>query len=191
MNLISFKFKGSRRYVHGTDMIEKVFQKVDDIDHFNIRIQKMTSNNLILKEEESESPVAKIDIKTHSGITRKFHYDESDENVVGRYEYDEAEVVKKAVLDFDEESIQMNFNDKYSWVENIVALHKRLLNEAISNEVKWLFVGLELKSLEGLKKLSSDNVFTISISKKLRLKLIQSNIYLDNILIGQIKFSSI
>lgn len=190
---IDFKFKGTRTYVHGTDMIHEFLNRVEDVEFLNIRILKITDQNLRLITESfsDNSPIASIKIKNKNGDLLNYHYISSGNDAKGRYAYNEESVVDNSSIESSELQIIMNYNTKYTWVENVVALHKFMLNKKISNEVKWLFVGLEINNLPKMNALTSDSVLKLNVSKKLGYKLIQSDIKIDDVVIGNIKFSSL
>jgi hypothetical protein len=187
--VLKFQFKGDRDYVHGTDMLNKFLDVYEDISNFSIRIKKITNRNLrILQEVSNEIIVATIVVEKKTGLNKTFFLVEADSNAEGRYPYNERELVSCSTIDDRQETITMTLKPSYTLIENIVALHKKLVTKLISSDLKWLFVGMEMKQIPNISK--SDQA-TIKIEKKLGTKLIKSSVWINKNNIGSIRFSAI
>uniref|UniRef100_UPI003A90FDF3 hypothetical protein n=1 Tax=Gelidibacter japonicus TaxID=1962232 RepID=UPI003A90FDF3 len=96
---------------------------------------------------------------------------------------------ESAEIDSESEVATIKYSNTYNLVENIVALHKKLVNQIISSDVKWLFVELKL-NLSSLELLKGD-LIAIRIKRKLGFKLVESIISINKVDLGVIRFSSI
>jgi len=190
MKLLEFEFKGERDYVHGTDMVNKFLNLFQNADSLSIKIRKITTENLYLVKEINDSKlVASLVLNSGENNSEKFYLVESGTEAKGRYPYNEEELVESAQIDLDSETVEMKTDNSYTLVENIVALHKKLVTKAISSDVKWLFVELKLNLIP--KKMEKNDSLSINIEKKLGVKLVESGILFNNKNIGFIRFSSI
>ena len=187
--IIDFQFKGNRDYVHGTDMINKYLSNKSGVESLSVQIKKMTSNNLrITSDSDNQVVVAEFNIQLNNQKTEKDYLVETEHEASGRYEYDEEGLVSEAQIKKDEKSISMQSDNSYTFIENVVALHKKLVSTIISDEVKWLFVGLDLTEIP---KIENSTKLLLSVMKNLGTKLVQSKIAINGKEIGTIKFSSI
>ncbi len=190
MKLLEFEFKGDRKYVHGTDMINKFLDTVQGYNSLSIQIRKITTKNLYVVEASNNLPlVANISLNVEGGSIEKYYLVESDQDAKGRYSYNEEKLVESAEIDSESEVATIKYSNTYSLVENIVALHKKLVNQIISSDVKWLFVELKL-NLSSLELLKGD-LIAIRIKRKLGFKLVESIISINKVDLGVIRFSSI
>jgi hypothetical protein len=185
---IDFQFKGNRNYVHGTDMVNKYLSNKSGVKSFSIQIKKMTSKNLRITNNAVDQVVVSEFIIQNNNKMEKDYFVETEVEASGRYDYDEEALVSEAQIKQDEKSISMDSNNSYTFIENVVALNKKLVTRLISDEVKWLFVGLELTEIPIVK---DDAKLLLSVIKNLGTKLVQSKIALNEKEIGTIKFSSI
>jgi len=189
---IEFKFKGSRNYIHGTDMLNKSIDLVlsKPNDKVDFRIIKMSDNNLILTNEnvlkEQKDFIATI-IFDNNEVKEKYFFVEATK-AIGRYDYDEDSNAKLAGKDLNQKTIELsNCELKYTNIEIIVALTKALHNKIIDNRTKWVFVGFT-SNLE-LLRVKIEKI-KIRLMKNFNNKLTINEIIINEQLIGQIKFSS-
>ena len=125
-------FKGDRTYLHGTDMLDALCGIAPDLRNISLKIQKI-----------AEDPVAAVGLPD-DGINRRdlvaiLAADENGSRIEiglepapsgklpGRYAYDEAGVIAAATFAPAEKTAQMPRNPEHSFIEQLVALQKALL----------------------------------------------------------------
>jgi len=139
--LIKFKFKGNRNYVHGSDIFNNITALLKE-DEFtlDLSIRKVSTSYCVLKQQAEDGDVVTSIIKTNSG---QYVLVNGNESVTERYEFDEENLVANASI--DNTLISMDSNTHFTLIENVIALTKKL-NYSLEPEVdgKWLFGQLKL-----------------------------------------------
>lgn len=145
---LNLKYKGSRNYIHGSDIfmaatnffleqngyIKRLAFKSFARNQLKISFDEPLSNDRALGYGILSSPLG----------NKKFFLIETGQSVTERYPYDENEVLDGSQI-FDA-YIENSTPNKYSTIENIIALTKKL-NNHLSPEIsgKWLFGQLDVK----------------------------------------------
>lgn len=178
---IKFKFKANRNYIHGSDIFNNVSAFLDSEEYIkDISFRKFTNKHCILKSKENldEKAICKI-------ITNKSSYVliETNEAVNTNYEFDEDGLVNSALIIGN--NIRMDLHDKYSLIENIIALTKKL-NYYIEPivEGKWMFGQLKLSQI---LPLSLKNI-QITSTRRISNKFSENEINIDGKIYGKILF---
>ena len=187
-----FKFKENRRYVHGPDIFYAVSRYIEKIEGKKPGIIKLVSKHIT--EHQLYVSETALDNKTVQSLVnysiddlnKKLFIYESDVEVTDIKEYDESDIVEHSEIE-GFTGIIKNYS-RYSVAEISVAVLKEICNLSISNEVKWVFVGLELDSR--IEENTTKQV-KIVLTKNLGTKMVVSDIYLDSDCVGQLKFSSL
>jgi len=176
--MIYFKFKADRNYLHGTDIFNQVSELLGDENILDISFRSTTDRQCFLSEEKC-GPVVAV-IKTQS---KTLYLIESDVTIDNRYDFDEDGLVVNAIINGDKISMQLDEN--YSYIENIVALTKKLnnsLNKPSSG--KWLFgqykSEFDHRNFKGLLEVES--------SKRIKSRFSENLIYLNGELKSKIMF---
>lgn len=185
---LKFCFKGNRNYVHGTDMFNNLINILGkDIINIDFMIYKKTDKNIILSDSKaklSDNVIFKF-LYLKKGQEKLVYGLETDEKLNCRYDYDEESIVKVAKIDIPNKSIILDKKTKYSFIENVVAINKYLLNSLfIDKKGKWYFTRIQLKGISK-EYLPLKLVFKNSFN----LKLTKTEILTDNKKIGYIYFS--
>lgn len=191
MNLC-FKFKGNRDYVHGTDIyntvIERIKHELCEISSFDISFHGISRTNIRLLENKPEDKNIKFIVKynNHENDTKVLFGVENDIEILERYPYPEENIYRQSELSSDNKSIELNNKTGFSFIENIVALNKHMLEQLFKNiNGKWFFTRLQLKRLS-----SNDNDYIKLLFKhNMNFKLTKSEIFVNNIAVGYIYFS--
>jgi len=176
--MIYFEFKADRNYLHGTDMFNKVSELLGDEHILDISFRSTTDRQCLLSEEKSGHVIAII--KTQS---RTLYLIESDVTIDNRYDFDEDDLVVSSIVNGDKISMQLDEN--YSYIENVVALTKKL-NNCLDKPAsgKWLFgqyrSELDHRSFKGLLEIKS--------SKRIKSRFSENLIYLNGELKSKIMF---
>jgi len=181
----TLKFKGNRKYLHGTDLynffIKKNFKDIKIQFKKKIRFQpkiNIFKNNKKLKNENC------LIQYNNNGKLTKLILTESKKKIKKKYDYDETGMYKNFKL-FKQSAI-CNFKTHFSTIDVLVALNKLYNNERV-RKTKWYFVKLKLiKALdENFKK-----KFKIKIKKNISNKFTIMNIFKNKKKIGEIEYIS-
>ena len=188
----NFKFKGSRDYVHGTDIYKAFYDYClrgvgAGFESMQISFHDVMRNNLELVAEcEDEEIKVLISATRKDGSKQKFYLMESDDAPTGRYAYDEDAVVNGWTLEEDGLSaILENPSSEYTTIESLVALNKAFLTKLHQPDGKWLFARLKIKGF--LPVHCGPIRLTTNASSNLRL--VRSKIEIDGQSFGEIYFS--
>lgn len=187
-------FKGNRTYIQGPDIFNEMVKyfinnKVTDC-HFTIH--KMSMNNegtvyFTTSLEEFKTITQPPHATGSLNVDGKKYWaavlfkDEQLENTV-RVPYDEQLLIEKCHL--SEESILLRERSPYTFIETIVSMQKKLLHTLYPHKNKWLFTKLFLtESITDYKNI------TISFRKNFNFKLVKSDIFINDALVGEVYFS--
>lgn len=197
---LDFCFKGGRTYIHGTDMFNKVLSSFsdDNFDRVSLSIHKMATNQLIMVDSEEKAKLA----KTHpmiaqisfvgNSVGRHIVYLlETNNSVDCRYDYDEDSITEKAKIT-DLEVIELSAPYEFSFIEVLVALNKKLLQEKYPDvKGKWVFSRIRLNSYPFNKE--EVEKIHLRFRKNLGFKLTETEIFINQVpeRIGTINFSLI
>jgi hypothetical protein len=151
---LEFCFKGSRSYVHGTDIYNKVIEKLKD-EILNEKIDlsfhgiAKTNIDLVTQKPENEE-LLKFAIRfTKKNNERDVLYAvENGKNIECRYEYPEEDICKLSSLGLDNQEVKLESDSSYTFVENSVALNKYLLENLFPDaNGKWYFTRFQLNKI--------------------------------------------
>ena len=185
----NLKFKGSRNYLHSTDIINIVTVKLSDI--IEGYIEKLTLRKFSKKQMNIQLtlPPIKTEIfgkgKWHvnSNLIKEFWLTNEDELITQRNDCNEDKILKDSIID-DNEIIIKTKND-YNCIDNIVALTKKLSYELSPiKKNKWVFgqIDLNKKLPKHWKTISIKNNFIIES------KFCKFDIKIDKSFYGKITF---
>jgi len=195
---LNFKFKGSRTYVHGTDIFNLISKEIKkkgygQIDNINVSFHSIIKNQvncfLFNDEEEVEANITTDSLFKFKckGLNYKVILEESQNKVRERYEYPDQDIISSCSIDRDEKTIDLLNYAKFSNIEKIVAMNKALLETVLNDAAgKWYFTKLKLTN--DFEKDSYDR-YSVKLVKNMNYKLTKSAIYLDGISCGFIYFS--
>ena len=189
--LPDFRFKGGRTYIHGTDLLQSVTQFLEAetggyLTEMSFRLFGDRQCAIMFSSPESSETRVICQGRWYYSETVsdvKFWVVEQGEPVCGRYEFDEDSLCAGAELSGD--TILRPFNSKFSTIENIVALTKKLHNERLSiTNGKWVFGQIVLT--QRLPE-SSDKI-AIQNYQNIKNRFSRNHILLDGQNIGEIRF---
>lgn len=195
---LQFKFKGGRRYVHGTDIYTTVVEKLKgglDIVDIDLSFHKIITSQLKgellpadVKSGNTESPAAIFKFKTARSETFIVRLFETGKAVTDEYPYDEDTIVDAAVTDPEGKNIELSTPLPYRTIEKVVALNKGLLNKLFTDSGKWYFT-----RITAFKDIETEQLSTIKITleKNIGSKITKSLIEFDNRPVGYIYFSKV
>ncbi|MBK2094774.1 hypothetical protein IB680_03680 [Francisella philomiragia] len=150
---LKFCFKGSRDYVHGTDIFNELKNCFDDsLNHENtmldLSFHGVAKKNLDIIEGVVPSAKGVIKFLDRSNNRKTYSLVENKNDIDCRYEYPESKIVMLCKVNFDAQLVSLDEYTSFSFIENIVALNKSLL-ESLFGKVsgKWYFTRLQLKRM--------------------------------------------
>lgn len=189
--LPDFRFKGGRTYIHGTDLFQSVTQFLETrksgyLKEMSFRL--FGDRQCAILFSAPDSPDARIICQgrwhvSQEGLDVKFWVVEQGASVSDRYEFDEGGLCSGAEI--SEDKILRPFDSKFSMIENIVALTKRLHSEKLPlTEGKWVFGQIILN--ERLPECSGQ--IQIENYQNIKDRFSRNRIVLDGRLVGDIRF---
>lgn len=188
---LEFCFKGSRIYVHGTDIFNKVIEvlkneiKNEKIDLSFHGVAKTNMNLVAEKPENDELLKFAIKFTNDSGNKDVLYAVENGIGIECRYEYPEGDICKLSTLDLENQKVVLNKESSYTFVENSVALNKYLLENLFPNaNGKWYFTRFQLNKIP-------ENIYPLKLELKanFNFKLTKTEIFIDDESVGFIYFS--
>lgn len=191
---VQFCFKGTRNYIHGTDIFDKCLALVSGSDGVPERVDM--SIHSIIRNQLAVVPMnvtkGKFQVNftcVTAGEARTVYLMETDEPVNCRYSYEEDDIVKMAVIDQTAPSISVAGLPEFSFIEKAVALNKALLTAIYKNTPgKWYFTRIKLHDISFIDK-TGDIDMKVALRRNLDFKITDSIVSVEGKDIGNIYFS--
>ena len=194
---IFFKLKGSRDYVQGADIFDKILVFVNAFfgnypTMINGNFYKLLQyNGLFSLYSDTESHKQENCYAYFSIYFDQARYQVNVSRAGSRVsiseEYDEDEVLNGIIIENDKAN--MLVKQSYSYMEQIVAMTKKLHFIIYPNtNGKWLFTKISLKGVVN-PTLFIDKTLLIEAKKNFHNKLTQNAIYLEDRYLGDIWYS--
>jgi hypothetical protein len=188
---LTFRFKGSRDYVHGTDMFNQTLawlhetgvepREIDFAFH-RIARRQITA---IPGAAEGLEPVAVCNF-TAAGERQRVVLVERDAPVTDRYPYPEDEIVSAMEVDASARRGVLRGRVDYSDVELAVAMTKALHQRVFGPASKWLFVRARFPQYT---RQSQPAERSVAIVASFHGKLTRTEVAFDGAKAGEIHFS--
>ena len=154
---IKFQFKGSRNYIHGTDMFNTMmaaYTGEKSLSNIRFSVHGFVHKPLC----QLYSADTKDALNTVTDVRARCQFDkngatqwlvltenEDDTDLCERYEYDEEQLISLCRLDAD--SIVLTHKSPYSFIETIVAMNKHLHQQLFPEVIgKWIFTQIDLET---------------------------------------------
>lgn len=190
---LELKFKGERKYLHGSDFFNTLTQLSTELLGEAGFVEKLAFKSfaknacvLIDSKPSDETFVAHIRLKSNTRALRKEYWiQETSDSVTESYVFDEDSLVAPANIDLDSQSIILKERSSFSPIEEIIALTKSL-NYKVSPSIsgKWVFGQLDL-----LKPLRDDyQVLHIEMKSLIKNRFSVNEIKLDDDSVGTMRF---
>lgn len=186
---LDFEFKGERNYVHGSDIFNAVAkiarQEFNDGFVSLIAFRNIARHQCVLSFENRASMTAVATGRISAeGLLHPFWLFEREDEVVGRYPFDEEAIVGAADVRMEGKSISLQSDGSVTPIEYVIALTKRL-NYLIAPDVdgKWLFGQLNLVS-----PLVSEGAVRVVQKSMLHGRMSINEIWLGDVVVGDIRF---
>lgn len=188
---LEFCFKGSRTYIHGTDIFNKVIELLKNEiknEKIDLSFHGVAKTNMDLVDEKPcDEELLKFAFKyMDKEENRKILYGIENKIIVEcRYEYPEEDICEVATLDLENQKITLEKNTSYSFVENTVAVNKYLLENLFPDvNGKWYFTRFQLNKIP-------ENIYPLRLELRanFNFKLTKTEISINDESIGFIYFS--
>lgn len=185
-------FKGTRNYLQGPDIFNALIDSLQSfpevISNLDVSFHRLSSHQLQLCDEEPDScDLVAACRYTVGSLDKTVYLKETIESVVGSYLYDEDNVIDGLLIDEQKRSASLMTTSEYTMIETWVAMVKALHLRAFSgSKGKWLFVRAKFKEY---KKYHSPSINTVKISSSFGVKLTRTEVFRDDIKLGEIFFS--
>lgn len=192
---VIFRYKGKRDYIHGTDMFNEIFSVIHETNltnilfsvHDFIRPRSCEIYTTSIKEEITAIEGVKSRCQVNvDGETRWLALKENSMQTGdndSRYEYDENHVI--SLCELREESISLMGHSPFTFIETVVAMNKRLLEELFPDaNGKWVFTRIDLDFLS-----YADTNLCLNFKHNMNFRLVKSEIIEGGQKIGDIYFS--
>lgn len=187
---LNFCFKGSRDYVHGTDIFNELKNCFDNSFNYestmlDLSFHGVAKKNLDIIEGVVSDAKGIIKFLDRSNNRKTYSLVENKNDIDCRYEYPEKNIVNLSTVDFNTQVVSLEEYTSFSFIENIVALNKHLL-ESIFGKVsgKWYFTRLQLKRIPLV-----DYPVKLEFMSNFNFKLTKTEIFLNSESVGFIYFS--
>ena len=197
---ISFKLKGERTYVHGTDMYNSILTQLDQKHgsralgalRFTIHTRAEHQGILLLGDvgetaKKPENAVAEMNVSTPEGEIRSW-LTETGRPVTHRYPYDEDKILDLCQIEGTE--ITITGESDYTPIEIVVAMNKGLNNHLIDDaNTRWLFTRLQLE--RPLQPGDASSLRIALVSRFAGNRLTKAAIFANRQHLGHIYFSAV
>jgi len=198
--MVGFKFKGKRTYVHGTDIFQATLEFVlralgDYPSRLDGYLHHLLRNNALFCLHKDKA--IEKDDKLCAYFSLEFGDQkywvsvlDSGEPITSSREYDEANVVSLCSLAGD--VAVMAFKDAYTYIEQYVAMTKYLHSAVYPDATrkgKWLFTRIQLQNAIDPNLYSQATIMEVEFEQNFHNRLTRSSLRMNNTLIGYIFFS--
>ncbi|EAK0950613.1 hypothetical protein I4Q68_000734 [Campylobacter lari] len=189
---LKFDFKENRNYIQGPDIYNTILSIYGDniASNFELSFHNIAYNNLILTDTK---PDDLKDLRFICSFTAKdslvyclYGIDNQFSKPTFSRSYPEENITKNTTINHNEKSIILNNASNFTYMEEIVALNKHLMNNIFPQiQGKWYFTKLQLQNIP----LEKSYPIKIVFKSNFNFLIIKSEIYFDNKLLGFIYFS--
>lgn len=189
---LEFCFKGSRAYVHGTDIYNKVIELLENNmknEKIDLSIHGVAKTNMdLISIKPDNEDLLKFAFKfiNNDGNKNILYAVENNKEINCRYAYPEENICNLSELFLNEEKVFLEKNTSYTFVENCVALNKYLLENLFPDaDGKWYFTRFQLN------KVPREDVYPVRLELKanFNFKLTKTEIFIGDESMGYIFFS--
>ncbi len=194
---LSVSYKGSRNYVHGTSVYEKISAYIESsLPEHSVGSFRMVIHDFAVKQCELHYVIDPmilkkpehgcIEISTSTGI--RGWLVESDDEIIDRIPFPEEVICAKCKIG-EEASVSVSSNMPFQPIEILVAMTKHLhISKYSEDNGKWVFVRLELDRL--LREEDASHM-CVRIEQNIGTRLTKSLVLSGNEKIGEIYFSMV
>lgn len=187
---LQFEFKAERDYVHGSDIFNAISRIATQsfsrgfVTHIAFRNIARRQCVLAFENNTSLTALATGTILAGDGRSQSFWLFDREEEVLGRYAFDEEAIVGSAEICADDRSISLLQNGAATPIEYVVAMTKRLTYQLAPDiDGKWLFGQLNLDA-----PFNSSGVLRVFQKSILHGRMSINEIWLDDTKVGIIRF---
>jgi hypothetical protein len=191
-------YKGERDYVHGTDIFDACMKLLlpdaGIIQNIDMSLHKIMRNQLciVTKNQASvQENFPAIFSYSEGGTLNASYLKETEKGISCRYKYDEESVTEKAVMDLKMKTISLVDSDKFSLIEKIVAMNKKMLKSIFPDRKgKWFFTRIKLRDVSSFNDGDVHSI-DIGLMRNLDFRLTDSIIRINDKVTGNIYFTMV
>lgn len=189
--LLNTPYKGSRHYIHGSDLFNKITKIVYSTPEYEsyyvsqLVFTRFTYHlcELVIDEVVEPALIAGKGIISTLDSKKNFYLVETGNSPTERYPFDEESLVAKA--EYYDSSITLNQAPDYTSIETVIALTKALSYKLMPlDKEKWVFGRIDLKSSLPI----INNSITINQNNAIQGRFSVNDIEIDGKSIGRIQF---
>lgn len=165
-------FKARRTYIHGTDIFNTLLKMMPKDKEpskllFSIHKSFHTQPIVIDRAVKNEEILFAFKAMYNDEMMQLYGID-SKEQVTCRYDYDEKQIVSLCDFSVDQKELTLEHASGYSFIENIVAMNKHLLQTLFSpSNKKWFFTKLQMYHFPSDTKLPLSVAYRSDFNKTL------------------------
>jgi hypothetical protein len=188
---LNIAFKGTRDYLHGTDILSTILSLTGPIEEISFQIHRMTSyllsarwvdGNELIELRKSGQLGSLMTYVDRERVKRIIAVIEDPKiKVIDRVAYDESRITESAYIIHN--IITQEYPKEGNFIERVVALNKSLLQQMVENW-PWLFMRVDLKRMP-----VSPKKISIELTRSIADRSFLSTIAGDGELLGTIYFS--
>lgn len=191
---IEFQFKGTRNYIHGTDMFNAMISAHLNTVVNNIRfavhgfVHTPICQLHMADSKEALNEVQDIRARCQFDANGSTHWlvltqAEGDASSGGRYDYDEEQLI--ALCRIENETISLAQHSPFTFIENIVAMNKHMHQQLFPEVVgKWIFTRIDLDA-----DYDERENLALHFKHNMNYRLTKSDILVNGNKVGDIYFS--
>lgn len=181
-------FRGSRDYLHGTDLFQHVAARLPLVAPLSARFHspiRKVPELFELSDRETTEGWPALFVMGLGPESRTIGLRETRMSPSHRFPYDESDVVTNAAIEGSSPVISSSASIKFTFIERAVALQKKLLNEVLAPDIKWWFVRLDLKFVPPI----TVGRLELKLTQHLGVRIAKSEICEGGRVLGDIYFS--
>ena len=188
---LEFCFKGSRKYVHGTDVYNSLLEYLkNDISiskKFDLSFHGVIKNNVEISNKNTNNKLKFACKYFDKNNNRHVLYGiEYKKQIECRYDFLEENIFNVSRLNVKLKNIILDVSTGYSFIENVVALNKHLLSNLFPDVTgQWLFTRIQIKSIP-IRIVDS---LEVHFKSNFNFQLIKSEVVVNSKPVGFIYFS--
>lgn len=192
---VKFRYKGTRDYIHGTDMFNAIMEasnpssaRSNILFTINDYVRTAMCKLYLTSSKESLEEVKDIAVRCQLDIDGITHWvaivqDERDSGERERYSYDESQIL--SLCGTVGEGISLSQLSPYTFIETVVAMTKHMHQQLFPDiSGKWVFTRILLPLFCDVKK-----GLAIRLRHNMNYRLTKSDIEVDGNKVGDIFFS--
>jgi hypothetical protein len=191
---IQFRFKGTRNYVHGTDMFNAMTSSCPSSSMNNLRftihdiVQTPLCQLYWTDRKDELGDIADIRVRCQfviNGSTQWLVLTQGEGEITSgaRYDFDEEKIISRCLMEAG--AIRLVQKSQYTFIENIVAMNKHMHQQLFPEaDGKWMFTRIDLDVL-----CDEQENLALEFKHNMNFRLTKSDVLVSGNKVGDIYFS--